>query len=377
MKPVAVVISGLRTGIGGVAGYYRCLESHLSQHVEYLATGEPHTRRRRLSWILLRFRDWIRVCAAIFKSDVRVLHVNPSLNGRAVFRESLNVLAARLAKKKVLVFWHGWDWDFAAKLDGGPWALLFRLSYARADAHVVLASRFRETLRQRGCVGPIYCESTTVPDELFNAPPASRRRDPTTLRLLFMSRIEKEKGIYIAIDTVAALRRAGYPVSLVVAGDGSERTASENYVQRNHMDFVSFVGYVRGPQKQQTLADADAYVFPSNHGEGMPLSVLEAMAAGLPVICTRVAGLDDFFEDGRMGYSAESASVASFVEKVTLLLLYPEELAEMCRYNQQFARTHFRATVVAERLRAIYGSLTELVTHSNAPADWIQSGTEG
>lgn len=373
MKPVVVVVSGLRTGIGGVAGYFRCLERHLFQHVEYLPTGEPQAQRGLLATALLRIRDWIRVCSVIWQPDVRLVHVNPSLNARAVFRESLNVMAARLAKKKVLVFWHGWDWDFAAKLAGGPWALLFRMSYARADAHVVLASKFRDALRQRGCVGPIYCESTTVPDELFGSPPAPRPYGPTPLKLLFMSRIEKEKGIYVAIDAAAALRASGHPVSLVVAGDGSERKAAEDYVQKNRLDFVSFVGYVRGPKKQQALADADAYVFPSSHGEGMPLSVLEAMAAGLPVVCTRVAGLEDFFEDGRMGYSTESASVSSFVDKITQLLLDSERLADMSLYNQQFAKSRFCATVVAGRLRSIYGMLTGIGTHANAPKDWLKS----
>jgi glycosyltransferase involved in cell wall biosynthesis len=144
-------------------------------------------------------------------------------------------------------------------------------------------------------------------------------------------------------------------------------------VQQNRLDFVSFVGYVRGPQKQRALADADAYVFPSSHGEGMPLSVLEAMAAGLPVICTRVAGLGDFFEDGRMGYSTESASVASFVDKITQLILHSEKLAEISLYNRQFAHSRFRATVVAGRLRSIYDMLTGIGTHANAPKDWLES----
>ena len=357
MKPVVVVIAELRYGIGGVASYFRCLEPHLVQHVEYLATGAPRAGRGLVATAVRLGKDWARVCAAVLRPDVKILHVNPSLNARAVFRDAWHVLAARLAGKKVLVFWHGWDWDFAARLDRGLWALLFRVSYAHADAHVVLASRFRDYLLRRGCRGPVHCESTSVPDELFAAlrPDTGRRVGP--LRLLFLSRIEKDKGIYVAIDTAAALQRSGREVSLVVAGDGAERGAAEEYVRRNGVQGVSFAGYVVGEQKHRVLSDADVYLFPSSHGEGMPLSVLEAMAAGLPIVCTRVAGLDDFFEDGRMGYSTRTPSVESFVERVALLAGERQRWRAIAEFNHQYAKANFSASVVAARLCAIYGQV--------------------
>jgi glycosyltransferase involved in cell wall biosynthesis len=355
MRPVVVVISELRTGIGGVASHFRCLEPHLVQHVDYLATGAPRARRGLVATAVRLGKDWARVCAVVLRAEVRLLHVNPSLNARAVLREAWNVLAARLAGKKVVVFWHGWDWGFAARLDRRLWALLFRVSYGQADAHVVLASRFRDYLLQHGCTGPVYCESTAVPDELFGASRPDAPTSPGPLRLLFLSRIEKDKGIYVAIDTASALQRLGHEVSLVVAGDGGEREAAEEYVRRNGLQGISFVGYVVGQQKVRVLSEADVYLFPSNHGEGMPLSVLEAMAAGLPIVCTRVAGLGDFFEDGRMGYSTRTPSVGDFVERVVRLTGERQQWPAMARYNHEYAKTHFSASVVAARLRAIYG----------------------
>ena len=156
-------------------------EPHLIQHVDYLATGAPRSRRGLVATAVRLGKDWARVCAVVLRAEVRLLHVNPSLNARAVLREAWNVLAARVAGKKVVVFWHGWDWDFAARLDRRLWALLFRVSYAQADAHVVLASRFRDYLLQRGCTGPVYCESTAVPDELFGAIPQDAPTSPGPL----------------------------------------------------------------------------------------------------------------------------------------------------------------------------------------------------
>ena len=89
----------------------------------------------------------------------------------------------------------------------------------------------------------------------------------------------------------------------------------------------------------------------------MPNSVLEAMAFGLPIVTRPVGGIRDFFEDGRMGYATDSLDSGDYTELLCRLVGNPDLRKRMGQYNRQFARQRFAASVVAERLVAIYARI--------------------
>ena len=371
MAQIIALISRLRQGQGGVASYFRCVEDQLGQRVRYLSIGGDRVARTIVRTLWLLALDYRRLLAELATKDLRIVHLNPSMDWKAFVREAVHLAACRAAGKKVLVFWHGWDWKFARRLRRGPWHMIFARTYAHADCHIVLASQFRDHLRKLGCLGPILLESTPVSEEIIQPHPRAPRRETEPLRLLFLSRVEKSKGIYIAIDAAADLRRAGHAVQLTIAGDGSERIAAEQYVLQHRLEGITFVGYVRGSTKVQLFADADVFLFPSNHGEGMPLSVLEAMAAGLPVICTRAGGLDNFFADQVMGYSVTEPSTAAFVSRIDMIWRDSARAGAMGAFNREYAASHFVAPVVARRLLAIYDFLLSDPPSNIVPADWM------
>ena len=240
MAQIIALISRLRQGQGGVASYFRCLEDQLGQRVRYLSIGGDRVARTIVERLRLLARDYRQIHAELQTSDLRVVHLNPSMVWKSFVREAVHLALCRAAGKKVLVFWHGWDWKFAQRLRRGLWHMIFARTYAHADCHMVLASRFRDHLRKLGCLGPILLESTAVGEEITHPTHRAPRRESEPLRLLFLSRVEKSKGIYIAIDAAADLRRAGHAVQLTIAGDGSERMAAEQYVLRHRLEGITF-----------------------------------------------------------------------------------------------------------------------------------------
>lgn len=373
MTQIIVLVSRLRVGMGGVASYFRCLEGYLCSRARYVSIGGERTARGIVQRLKLLIGDYRRLRSELQGSDLQLVHLNPSMVWKAFFREAVHLSAARAEGKKVVVFWHGWDWVFAQGIQTGVRRLIFNRTYAHADCHIVLAERFRTHLLALGCRGPVVLESTVVADDTWGVPLRLPPRTGEPVRLLLLSRIVREKGVYVAIDAIAALRRAGHPVQLTIAGDGPERVPAEQYVAKHKLEGISFVGYVRGEQKQRLLAESDIYLFPSNHGEGMPLSVLEAMAAGLPVLGTRAGGLDDFFEDGVMGFSVDDPSAEVFVTLVEKLLSNPESIVQIGEHNRGYARKYFPAEVVAHRLFAIYDSVIEGAAANRAPVDWMKA----
>lgn len=124
-----------------------------------------------------------------------------------------------------------------------------------------------------------------------------------------MSRLTGEKGLSETLGAFKAVQ-ADYPYwNLCVAGDGPIFSWAKE-MGKNHAR-VHFKGHVSGKVKKTLLSQADIYVLPS-YTEGLPTSVLEAMAFGCPVITTPVGGLTDFFKEGQMGYFVKLGMLMDF-----------------------------------------------------------------
>ncbi|GGO98396.1 glycosyltransferase [Actinomyces gaoshouyii] len=140
-------------------------------------------------------------------------------------------------------------------------------------------------------VGAFACER-----DLDSPGPGARRRAP---RLLCVARLAPVKNHALLLDAVAALVRAGRDASLTIVGDGplvadlGQRARTLGIADR-----VRFAGPQRNPAP--FYAEADIFALASEY-EGLPMSVIEAMAAGLPVVATAVGGMPSIVADGLNG----------------------------------------------------------------------------
>ena len=115
-------------------------------------------------------------------------------------------------------------------------------------------------------------------------------------------------------------------MKLQVVGEGNALVEAETYTKNKGIKNVRFTGPLSGDALKTEFINADLYILPTTHGEGMPTSVLEAMAFGIPVITRPVGGLVDFFENGKMGYMIESLEPKDYAEKIELLINDLEKL---------------------------------------------------
>jgi glycosyltransferase involved in cell wall biosynthesis len=363
VNPLRVLITGpaLRDE-GGVANYYNAVLRHLAAdgryEVEYFELGSTKGSMGPLH--PLADQAGFHRMLGRFRPDL--VHVNPSLTLKSFFRDGLIVDQARRRRIPTIVFFRGWDRGTEARVDR-ELGWLFRKTYGRANGFIVLGSRFRAKLVEWGVEVPIALETTTVPDVVIQSfvleEKLERIRAEHPLRILFLARLEPDKGVLETVDATAMLLGRGVDVSLTVAGDGP---AMED-VRRRLADHpglagrVQLAGYVRGDAKRALFMSHHVYCFPSEYKEGMPNSVLEAMALGMPVVTCPVGGLADFFEDGRMGYLVPNRNASLVAEKLERLARDREAAAAMASHNHLYARRRFLAPDVARRLGEIYLSI--------------------
>lgn len=334
---------------GGVANFYKTLFPYLENKIDFFtfSTSEHAGTCAKLISLL---KDLILFCRLLFRSRYDIVFLNPSLGVTAVIRDGLYCLiAGRLFRKKLFVFWHGWNKEYERHLEYSRISSAFlRFAFFQAETMCVLAKEFKTCLEKWGYQGKILQKTTAFPDELLQFTKISSDKHFT---LLFLARLEKAKGIYEAIEYFELLSKQ-YPaqVRLTIAGSGSEEIKVRDYVKSRQLQNVEFTGYIQGKKKYQLLADADCYLFPSSHGEGLPCSILEAMGAGLPIITSVSGGISDFFEDGKMGFMIPVTARSVWVEKLMELLNKPELRQQIGNFNRQYAQKYFCASKVAEQL---------------------------
>ncbi len=133
-------------------------------------------------------------------------------------------------------------------------------------------------------------------------------RDHGPLRAVFVGRLVDNKGPHVAVDALARARAAGADVTLDVLGDGPMRRALQATVEARHLGgSVRFLGHVDDVAAR--LRQADVLLRPS-FTEGLPLAVLEAMACGVPVVCSTVPGNTEVVADGVHGLHCRTGSAA-------------------------------------------------------------------
>lgn len=346
---------------GGVSQLYQVLRAHLGPQVEYFSLGSRAEGENLIFTLWRLIKDYGQFIHVLLTGQHDIVHLNPSLIAHATIRDGVLLLISKLLRKQVLVFFHGWNISFE-KFLGKYFLWLFRLVYFKADTALVLASEFKDKLVVMGYTKRIFLGATAIDDETFSCADVtlvSRRviRSQETFTILFLSRIVKEKGVYEAIDTYQRVRSRHPHVKLTVAGDGPDLSSVKVYVRDRNIPDVSFPGFVRGKSKASVFKQADVYLFPT-YGEGMPISLLEAMAYGLPVITRPVGAMRDFFEEGKMGMLVESLNPLDYANALELLLANRALRLKIGLYNLDYARKTFQAQDVARNMLQLYQDIS-------------------
>lgn len=361
--------------LGGVGGYYLSLRKHLPGNVKYFHYKSDIGQNPIVLFFaaLVDILRFAKRCKSK-KHHIDLIHLNPSLNWAGLLRDGLMLWIAWMYGKKTIVFFRGWHETMERKIKTNRFVRsLFVRTFKKASACIVLSENFRVKLKNWGVDKSIYVETTTVDDELLEAVDCPKQqKQPGMFKLLFLSRLEKAKGIYELLEAYQLLKNKYKMLGLTVAGTGSQINTAKEFVKRENLRDVVFTGHLAGNDKAAAYAASDVFVFPTYHGEGMPNAVLEAMAFGLPVITRPVGGLTDFFETGRMGFLTESKeplTLAGLIENLIENEILRKQISE---YNAAYAKKHFLSAQVAGRLLKIY---EDVMNDATVDASWSEKSS--
>ena len=216
----------------------------------------------------------------------------------------------------------------------------------------ILVDAYRFPARRTITVLNGVSTSTFVPSKMGGAAVRARLGiGPEDFLLICAARLVEAKGIDILIQAVSRVVRQGVGCRCVILGDGPSK---EKLLQQANSlgvsDYVSFVGFQKDVRPY--LQAASAFILTS-HAEGLPLSVLEAMACGLPCIVTNVGGIAEAVKDQVVGLVVPPATVEAAADAILYLATHSEERAEMARKARETACESFDIDDRIEELKRV------------------------
>jgi glycosyltransferase involved in cell wall biosynthesis len=175
--------------------------------------------------------------------------------------------------------------------------------------------------------------------EKFLCTPAHPGAASPRIRFGTAARLVPVKDHYTLLRAFATVVREIPHAELAIAGDGPLRKDLEAFTTKLHLDRrVTFVGAL--PDSAKFLSDLDIFVL-SSLSEGLPISLLEAMASGLPIVSTRVGGVDEVAVEGQIAFLAEAADVEGLAQAM-IKMARRSDLAQMGALGRETVKTRFR-----------------------------------
>jgi glycosyltransferase involved in cell wall biosynthesis len=232
----------------------------------------------------------------------------------------------------------------------------------RADVLITLSSRWRDFYVNECEVSPSHV--TVLPNPVHWTPDVPNRSGRSVVQFLFLGRMCQKKGTYDLVNAFAALPDAVRArARLTLAGDGDVeaiRKLAEPFGEQ-----MRVLPWIDSSERERLLAQSDVFVLPSYH-EGVPMALLEAMAAGLPAIVTPVGGIPDVLRTGVEGLMVEPARVTELSAAMARLVNQEGERIAYGRRAHERARS-YDVHGYARSLAEIYQRIAPVADYREIP----------
>lgn len=341
---------------GGISSVSReLLENGLREHaeIEYISSmvdGSKARKALQAMAALIRFRRLL--------PDYELVHIHIS-KGASFYRKEMFAKAAMA--RGVPFILHEHDGEFRKSFESGDDAYRERVRglFGSAAKVIVLSEEWYEYF-----AGNICEESKLV--VLHNAVKAPgedyiKRKyslDSPERSILFLGRLDAHKGPDVLLRAASRIA-GGFPdMRLLFGGDGYQQRYASLARELGIADRCEFMGWVTGEDKESLFAKSAVYCLPSKF-EGMPMSVVEAMAHGLPTVSTPVGGTPQVISDGVDGFLVEVGNEEQLARTLSHLLSDADLRERIGRAAYEKIKGKFDISSSIERLVDLYTSVVD------------------
>lgn len=299
---------------------------------------------------------YVRFAKVLIFDKPDLVHIHSSF-GPSFYRKIPFIYMASWAGKPIVNHIHGADFDeFYIKASDAKKRLIKKV-YNKCTVLIALSAQWKEWLSQIVSENKIaVVENYSVLHEDSVNEKISRESNNN---ILFLGEIGKRKGCLDIPEVVEKVVEEIPNVTFVIAGSGrptDEQTIRKLTEKYKVSDHVEYPGWVIGKQKDALLRKADIFFLPS-YNEGMPMSILDAMGYGLPIVSTKVGGIDKCVINNKNGFLYEAGDKDGFATAIISILSDENKRRAMSKESYQIAKSNYSLESHIRKIEDIYNTI--------------------
>ncbi len=344
-----------RENVSGISTLVREIAGHGKSEFSHFRVGRKDHEGTDIGWVLkqlfLPFRFWR--CLVREKPDI--VHVHTAFVPLAIMRDAVLTFVARFAGAPVLLHPNGGRFlieDFRSRFVEAITAAMLRT----ANKILVLSEYEKHNLTRRWK----DLEIVILPNAISTEDVQSVERKNKVKTILFFGRLHESKGLHEIIEACGILKKEGLRFNFSCYGTGPLKEFFIEEMEKVLGDEFYYGGVVRGKEKWRVLAESDIFLLPSRYGEGLPLAMLEAMAASCVPVVADTASVRTVIEEGKNGFVVEPYNAAAIVRKLKFLHSGEVNWQSLRENAHRTIKERFSIEHYIEKLECLYKEVANL-----------------
>lgn len=315
VRKILITSPSLNTkeNVSGVSSLIAGIISHSKLDFIHFELGSKDGIKKNLIWLVSQVKTYLKIILVSMFRRYEFVHLNVGLEKASIIRDSLVFFIVNMIfKKKVVLHIHG-GYYLMHKCQSRMLNFLLKKIFKHAHAIIVLSDLEKEILSQRYSNLSFNVIPNAVDITSLNG--LSKQPVNSNIRFVFMARIVNMKGIYTISESLQYLTKYFNRFSFDIYGAGPDLEDWLSELKKYPAFKFTYHGVVGGIDKWKALSDSDVLLLPSFY-EGLPITMLEAMAAGCLVIITDIGSVKTVITDSINGILLSESSPKLLAAKI-------------------------------------------------------------
>lgn len=340
--------------VSGISTLVREIIAHGTSDFSHFIAGRKDSEKTGISWIFKQIILPVNFFRKLRREKPDVVHISTAFVPLSILRDAALTFAAKFAGIPVLLHPNGGRFlieDFDNKFLEAIAAKMLK----KADKVLILSDFEKENLTRRWK----NLNIGILPNAISTDKIPQIKKNESEKTILFFGRIHESKGLHEIIEACAILKKENIKFNFRCFGTGQEKDFFIAEMTKVLGDKFYYGGVVSGNEKWRELATADIFLLPSRYGEGLPLAMLEAMAARCIPVVADVASVRAVIETGVNGYMVEPYNAKQTAEKLNFLLTEKADWKSLRENARKTVNEKFSIDDYIQKLENIYAEIAK------------------